>query len=49
MQNFFLHKTKKIVSCQIIITLKNKKKIKVIDVITFDKTLKITKIEAYKC
>ena len=48
-QNFFLHKTKKIVSCQIIITLKNKKKIKVIDVITFDKTLKITKIEAYKC
>jgi hypothetical protein len=48
-QNFFLHETKKIVSCQIIITLKNKKKIKVIDVITFDKTLKITKIEAYKC
>ena len=25
-QNFFLHKTKKIVCCQILITLKNKKK-----------------------
>ncbi len=48
-ENFFLHRTKKIVSCQIIITLKDKKKIKVIDVITFDKTFKITKIEAYKC
>ena len=48
-QNFFLHKTKKIISCEILITLNNKEKIKVIDVITFDKKFKITKIQAYKC
>ena len=48
-QNFFLHKSKKIISCEILITLNNKEKIKVIDVITFNKKLKITKIEAYKC
>jgi len=48
-QNFFPHKTKKIVSCQILITLKDKKKIKVIDVISFNSKFKITKIEAYKC
>jgi|TARA_B110000037_G_C16921924_1_gene424749 hypothetical protein len=48
-QKFFLHKTKKIISCQILITLNNKKKIKVIDIISFNKKLKITKIEAYKC
>ena len=48
-QNFFLHKTKKMVSCQILITLKNKKKIKVIDIISFDNKFKINKIEAYKC
>ena len=48
-QNFFLHKSKRIVSCQILITLEDKKKIKVIDVISFNKKHKITKIEAYKC
>ena len=48
-QNFFLHKTKKIISCEILIRLNNKEKIKVIDVITFDKKFKITKIQAYKC
>jgi len=48
-QNFFLHKTKKVISCQILITLKNKKKIRVIDIISFDKKFKIKKIEAYKC
>jgi len=48
-QNFFLHETRKIVSCQILITLKNKKKIKVLDIISFNNKFKITKIEAYKC
>jgi hypothetical protein len=48
-QNFFLHKTKKIVSCQILITLKNKKKFKVIDIISFNNKFKISRIEAYKC
>ena len=48
-QNFFVHKDKEIISCQILIKLKNKKKIKVIDIISFNKSLKITKIEAYKC
>ena len=37
------------IGCQILITLKNKKKIKVMDVISFNKKFKITKIEAYKC
>ena len=48
-QNFFLHETQKIVSCQILITLKNKEKIKVLDIISFNNKFKITKIEAYKC
>ena len=47
-QNFFLHKSKKIIICQILITLKNKKKIKVVDVISFNNKFKIIKIEAYK-
>ena len=48
-QKNFPHKTEKMISCQILITLKNKKKIKVMDVISFNKKFKITKIEAYKC
>ena len=48
-ENFYLHNTKNIISCQILIKFKNKKKIRVLDVIKFNKKLKITKIEAYKC
>lgn len=48
LQNFFLHKNKRIISCQILIKFKNKK-IKVNDIISFNKKYQITKIEAYKC
>ena len=48
-QNFFFFFSQKIVSCQILITLQNKEKIKVLDIISFNNKFKITKIEAYKC
>ena len=48
LKNFFLHKNKRIISIQILIKLKNKK-IKVIDIISFNKKYEITKIQAYKC
>ncbi len=47
--NHFTNEIKKINACKIIITLKGKKKLQVIDIIHFDKNLKIKKIEAYKC
>ena len=45
----FTNEVKKIIAFKIIITLKGKKKLQVIDIIHFDKNLKIKKIEAYKC
>ena len=46
--DFFFNKNKLIVICKLIVAI-NKKKFKVIDIITFDKKYKIIKIEAYKC
>ncbi len=45
--NIFYEKSNKIVSCQIQITL-DKIKIKVVDILFFDKNYKITKVMAYK-
>lgn len=46
--NLFTNDLKRNVACQILLTTK-KKKIKIMDIIYFDKNYNITKIQAYKC
>lgn len=46
--NLYANK-KKNIACEILVSLKNKKNIKIVDVISFNKKYKIIKIQAYKC